>query len=283
MLLDNLEHLAGAAHVVAALCDAAPQVRVLATSQAPLRLSSERVVTVGPLPSDDAAELFTARAAAAGLSLPDAEHATVAAICEKLESVPLALELAAARLSVLTPAQLLERLDHALDLLRRGPEDLPERQRSLRATIEWTLSLLDPDARDLFSRLAVFAAPVPLETIEAVCDDGEIDVLDAVAALLDLSLLRRIEEGGGVVRLGLPQALREAALERLREAGEEDRWQRAHAAHLVEELHLLRWAYYSSQAQDESVRANVRAALDWATDTTWRCTAPSWPASPRPG
>jgi predicted ATPase/class 3 adenylate cyclase len=219
-VLDNLEHLPGAPGVVEELLATVPSARVLATSRVPLRAAGERVVALEPLGAEHARELFAslARDADPRVQLDDD---AVAGVCRRVDGLPLALELAAAQLRVLTPPQLAARLESVLAL--RGGEDRPARQRSLRATLEWSLGGLGAGPRRLFDRLAVFSGPMPLEIIEAVCrDEGDV-VVDA-AALLDHSLLRRTERG-----LGLPAALHQLAGERLDASGEREALQLAHA------------------------------------------------------
>ena len=168
LVLDNLEHLRGVESVVAELL--VGEVVVVATSRAPLHLSAERELPVEPLPDEAAVELFVSRAAAAGREVE--ADATVAEVCRRLDNLPLALELAAARAKLLSPAALLERLDAALPLLSGGARDLPERQRTLRATIEWSHDLLDHDAQVAFRRLSVFRGSFTLEAAEAITGAG---------------------------------------------------------------------------------------------------------------
>jgi predicted ATPase len=226
VVLDNLEHLPGAARVVMELVSAASSVRVLATSRAPLRLALERRIVVEPLTDDDAAELFgeLAREVDPGISLDD--RSAIEAVCGVVGGLPLALELAAARLRVLTPAQLAARLS-AMTELHSGTADLPERQRSFRATVEWSLGLVSSSARQLFASMGVFAGPVALEVVEAVCQD-DIDLLESAAELLDFALLRRVESG-----LELLPALREIAREQLEDSGRGPEVRRSHIECLI--------------------------------------------------
>src|SRR5215213_6810963 len=208
LVLDNLEHLQGVAAVVAELV--VGEVVVLATSRVPLHLSVERELPVEPLPDKAAAELFVGRAAAAGRHI--AVDETVTTVCRRLDNLPLAIELAAARAKLLSPAALLRRLDKALPLLVSGAVDLPERQRTLRATIESSHDLLDPDGHAAFRRLSVFRGSFTLDDAEAITGAD----LDQFAALLDHSLLKAL----GDERFFLLETLREYAGERLDEAGE---------------------------------------------------------------
>jgi predicted ATPase/class 3 adenylate cyclase len=261
LLLDNFEHLLGAAATVADLLAAAPNLRVLATSRAPLRISGEVEYPLDPLSPVDAVALFVERARAVGRAIePDA---TIEAICTRLDSLPLAIELAAARTRLLPPGTLLTRLERALPLLTDGARDAPERQRTLRATIEWSYDLLDDASRRLLARLAVFAGGFPVEVAESVCDA----TINELSALVDLNLLKPI----GDERLLLLETIREYGLERLAEAGEEDTFRARHAqefAHVAETAYELR-----SQAEAEwSSRLDrdhddLRAALDWLSKT----------------
>ena len=224
LVLDNLEHLQGVADVVAELL--VGETVVLATSRAPLHLSAERELPVEPLADEPAAELFVSRAAASGRVVAIDE--TVIAICRRLDNLPLAIELAAARAKLLSPAALLRRLDEALPLLVSGAVDLPQRQRTLRTTIEWSHDLLDPDARAAFSRLSVFRGSFTLDAAEAITG---VD-LDPLAALLDHSLLKTI----GDERFFLLETLREYARERLDEAGETADYTLRHARWYLDRL-----------------------------------------------
>ena len=168
LLLDNFEHLAPAAAHVAALLDRAPDLDVLVTSRAPLRLSAEHVVPLEPLPVHDAATLFSELAAARGVVLHDDSLPAIREICRRLDGLPLAIELVAARLAVLPPAQLLMALDEGLALDMEGPVDLPERQRTLRATIDWSYGLLSESQRELHQALAVFSGGCTLDDARAL-------------------------------------------------------------------------------------------------------------------
>jgi len=176
LLLDNFEHVLDAAREVAELVTTCPRLRLLVTSRAPLRIAGEHDLPLDPLPDGDANALFVERALAAGRRVEADE--TVVALCRRLDNLPLALELAAARTKHLDPAALLDRLDRTLPVLTGGRRDAPERQRTLRATIEWSYDLLDQEASRLFARLSVFAGTFSLESAEEVCDAD----LDALAA-----------------------------------------------------------------------------------------------------
>jgi predicted ATPase/class 3 adenylate cyclase len=249
LVLDNLEHLPDATQHVAGVLDAGPDVVVLATSRAPLRLSTERTFEVPPLPRDDAVALFVERAQVVA---PE-----IAEICRRLDGLPLAIELAAAQASVLPPTAILARLEQRLALLTRGPRDVSERQRTLRATIEWSVELLDDDARLLFARLSVFAGGFTLDAAEAVCGD----VLEPLATLVDHSLLRRSGE-----RFAMLETIREFARNSLAESAEEADFRERHAAYFI----ALAETAYSGRLEGEmrwadsleSELDNLRAALD---------------------
>jgi len=207
LVLDNLEHVLEAAPEVAALIEACPQLVVLATSRAPLRLRGEREYPVGPLPvpslsrvpevadivGSPAVTLFVERArdVCPDFALTRSNAAAVAAICRRLDGLPLALELAAARIRVLDPTAMLARLDRALPVLTGGPRDLPERQRTMEAAIRWSYDLLEPAEQDLFRRLSVFAGGWDLQAAAAVGVGEHIsdEVLDLLASLVERSLV----------------------------------------------------------------------------------------------
>jgi predicted ATPase/class 3 adenylate cyclase len=257
VLLDNFEHLLDAASTVSAVLAASSGLRVLVTSRAPLRVSGEREYRLEPLPEKEAAALFAERARAVGRDVsPDA---TVEAICRRLDGLPLAIELAAARTKLLAPARLLERLDSALPLLTGGARDAPERQRTLRATIEWSYDLLDPAARELFARLSVFSSTFPLAAAEEVCDAD----LDQMATLVDNSLVKPI----GDDRFLMLETIGEYALERLADSGEAEERRRRHAAffaRLAEQAYERRFdAEAEWSARLEIDHDDLRAALDW--------------------
>ena len=280
LLLDNFEHLAAAAPLVSELLAAAPRLKALVTSRSVLRLTGEHGYPVPPLSLpdsskwDDAAALlrneavalFVARAQAAR---PDfrlnGNSRAVAEICVALDGLPLALELAAARVSLLSAEALRARLGQRLPLLVHGPRDVPARQQTLRAAIDWSYDLLDEDERELFARLAVFAGGCSVEGAEEVCEAR----LEALASLVDKSLVlqRGAAEVGG--RFGMLGTVREYALERLEERGEADPLRRRHAEHFVAlaeqaepELKSGEAAAWLERLQGEL--DNIRASLAWA-------------------
>jgi predicted ATPase/class 3 adenylate cyclase len=209
LVLDNLEQIAGFSQAVADLLAACPNCRILGTSRAPLRLIGEHARAVEPLARSEAVALFTLRAQAVVADFsPDA---SVSEICRRLDDLPLAIELAAARTSLLSSAEILARLDRRLRLLTRGPSDVVERQRTLESTIAWSYNLLRPDEQQLFRRLAVFVGGWTMDAAEAVCDAS----VDQLAALQEGSLTRRAGD-----RFGMLETIREFARDRLDETDE---------------------------------------------------------------
>jgi predicted ATPase/class 3 adenylate cyclase len=257
LVLDNFEHLLDAAPVVSAVVGASADTRVLVTSRARLRVAGEEEYQLDSLPPKQAAALFTERARGVGRNL--APDATIEEICRRLDGLPLAIELAAARTKLLAPDRLLQRLDSALSLLTGGPRDAPARQQTLRATIEWSYELLDPQARDLFACLAVFSGTFPLEAAEEVC----VAALDDLGTLVDYSLVKAI----GDDRLFMLETIREYALEKLTEAREEQALRERHSAFflaLAEQAYAGRFdAEAEWSARLEIDHDDVRAALDW--------------------
>jgi predicted ATPase len=218
LLLDNFEQVVNAAADVAALLERTPAVAALVTSRSVLRLRFERQYSVPPLTGSAAVRLFTERAAAVrpGFRLTEANTPAVTELCRRLDGLPLAIELAAARIRLLPPEALLARMDRRLDVLGSGPVDLPERQRTLRAAMDWSYELLAPHEQAVFRRLGVFAGGCPLQAAEAVCGrPGEPDVLDTVAELLADSLLVASEEADRDPRLHMLQTVRAYAAEKL--------------------------------------------------------------------
>jgi predicted ATPase/class 3 adenylate cyclase len=260
LLLDNLEQLLpDVASRLARLGDRCPNLHLLLTARAPLRISAEREYAVDPLPETDAVALFGQRA-----FVSEPEEA-VHEICRRLDGLPLAIELAAARTRVLSPDQLLERLGRALPVLTGGRRDAPTRQQTLRATIEWSYDLLSAEERQLFARLAVFAGSFTAESAEAVCGAS----LEQVEALVEHSLVRRWETG----RLGMLETIRELALEKLAESGEADVIRRRHADYLLalaQSANLsLKGIGQGPQRHDLVLpeQHNLRAALDWTVES----------------
>ena len=250
LLLDGFEHLVAAASLVTDLVQAGPGLKVLVTSRSPLHLYGELEFPVPPLAvpdrkgaiedlsQSDAVSLFVQRAAAVR---PDfaltAENApAIAEICARLDGLPLAIELAAARVKLLSPAAMQARLENRLALLTGGARDRPARQQTLRGAIDWSHELLAPPEQKLFRRLSVFVGGCTLEAAEAVCDatsDLGLDLLDGVGSLVDKSLIQKIEPPAGEPRFVMLETIREYGLERLSESGEEPLTRRAHAAYFL--------------------------------------------------
>jgi predicted ATPase/class 3 adenylate cyclase len=218
LLLDNAEHLLSAAPALAELLVTSPKVRLLVTSRAPLHLSAEREYPLEPLPPTDAVTLFVERGRAVGRELAPSD--TIERICRRLDGLPLAIELAAARTKLIDPATLLGRLEQALPLLTGGARDAPERQRTLRATIDWSYDLLDENAKRLFARLSIFTGTFSLEAAEEICSAD----LETVAALVDLSLLKAM----GDTRFLMLETIREYGLARIEEHREGPELYRRH-------------------------------------------------------
>jgi predicted ATPase len=287
LFLDNFEHLLAAAPLVAGLLEACAWLRVLVTSRAVLHVYGEHEYPVLPLPLpkprqmglpealswNPAVTLFVERAAAvqAEFVLTEENATVVAQICCRLDGLPLAIELAAARLKMLPPPAVLARLQNRLELLTGGTMDMPARQQTLRKTIDWSHDLLNPAEQKLFRRLTVFAGGCTLEGAEAVCNaqrDLEIDVLEGMASLVDKSLVQQVGQKDGVARFAMLETIREYGLERLTASGENEVTKRAHAAYcmvLAEEgnpplttAERTNWLALCDTEHD-----NLRAALDW--------------------
>jgi predicted ATPase len=223
LVLDNLEQVVAVAPRLSRLLAACSGLRMLATSREALRITGEREVALGPLPEAPAVELFRRRAEATRPGFAG-DYALLAEICRRVDSLPLGIELAAARVKVLPPAELLARLEQRLPLLTTRARDLPERQRTLRAAIEWSYDLLSEEERGLFGRLSVFAGGWTLSAAEEICEAD----LDLLESLVDKSLVRR--DGA---RFTMLETIREYAAERLAESGEEDALRRRHAVYFV--------------------------------------------------
>ena len=261
VVCDNLEHLLpAAARPLGELAAAVPALRLIVTSREALRVQGEVELDLPPLTSGDAVELFRERAHAVHPSLRLSDAVTT--LCDRLDRLPLALELAAARTKLLAPELLLERLGDRLDLLK-GTRDADERHATLRATIAWSYDLLDDEERRLFARLAVFRGGCTLESAETVCDAD----LDTLASLLDKSLVRRRAGALGEERFWMLETIREFAVERLGEADDASEIRRRHAERM---LVVARSAGSGEDGFGFDVRLalaerdDLRAALDWA-------------------
>jgi predicted ATPase/DNA-binding XRE family transcriptional regulator len=282
LLLDNFEHLLRVAGAVAELLRNAPDLVVLATSREPLRLRGEREFAVQPLGLPDARHaadparlaesgavtLFVERAhdVRADFTLTAENAPIVADICRRLDGLPLALELAAARVRGLPLALLRDRLEEALPLLTGGPRDAPERQQSLRNSIAWSFDLLSDDEQALFQRLGVFVGGWTLDVAEVVSGGEGFDVLGGIASLVDKSLVR-LDESGAAPRYRMLETVREFALERLERSGEREAINRAHAAFFAD-LVIAAESGLSAGVLSDVARVaididNLRAALAW--------------------
>jgi predicted ATPase/class 3 adenylate cyclase len=287
LVLDNCEQVTAAGPGIARLLAAGPGLRVLATSRIPLHVRGEQEYPVPPLMTlpegpaltaerlsqYEAVRLFIERALAVKpeFEVTNANAPAVAQICARLDGLPLAIELAAARIKLLGPEQILARLEQNLSLLSSAAQDLPERQRTLRGAIAWSHELLSPPEQALFARMSIFRGGCTLESAEEVCggEGLEVDVFDGVASLVDKSLLRS-EEAGGETRLSMLETIREYARERLEEAGDFPALARRHARLCFgwandAERHLmgpeqLAWLERLSRDHD-----NLRAAFDRST------------------
>jgi predicted ATPase/class 3 adenylate cyclase/Tfp pilus assembly protein PilF len=262
LLLDNLEHLLAAASDLSSLLATAPRAKLLVTSRAPLRISGEREYALDPLPQDDAVEFFLERARAVKRDVLFGD--AISEICRRVDGLPLALELAASRVKVLDPPLLLERLERRLPLLTGGARDAPERQQTLRATIEWSYDLLEAASQQAFRRLSVFAGSFSLEAAESVAGIG----LEDVSALVDWSLLTPLGEG----RFLMLETIREYAEELLGQTDESDAVRNRHLDYFLELVEVAepnltggeqqRWHERLALEQD-----NVREALAYACDS----------------
>jgi predicted ATPase/DNA-binding SARP family transcriptional activator len=260
LLLDNFEVVDAAAPLVGELLRAAPGLVVLATSRAPLQLTAEHQYRVEPLPLRDAVRLFAVRAGAVapGFRRPGAQDEEVARLCERLDCLPLAIELAAARTRDYAPHELLESVPGSLALAGEGARDLPSRQRTLRATIDWSYRLLAPEEQATFARVAVFAGGFTAASAAVVCGASR----ETVAALVRASLVAERLDAAGSMRWFMLETVREYALERL----EGDDLHRRHAEHYAELAEAAEDEHPGTAAwrRLEADQDNFRAALDWA-------------------
>jgi predicted ATPase len=287
LVVDNVERLLAEASLAERALEMAPRLKVLATSREPLQMRGERVMPVAPLAlpepgAGDPAALATvaaialfvacAREVRPDFALTAANAATVAEICRRLDGLPLALQLAAARLTVLSPAALLERLDRRLPLLTRGPRDLPARQHTLRSAIAWSYDLLTPAEQRLFRQLGVFAGGFTLDAVEALTSAGQpdLDPLDGISSLVGKSLVfvRTVDEA--MPRYAMLETIREFALEQLDASGERDETRRRHAEYLrdlaerAEPLLLVPTERRSWTDRLQREHDNVRAVFAWS-------------------
>lgn len=275
LVLDNCEHVVDAcAELVAMLLQSCPRVVILATSREALGVGSEMAWLVPPLASAEAMQLFVERAQAAlpSFGLSDANAGAVAEICRRLDGIPLAIELAAARVRVLPPEQIAARLDDAFRLLTGGSRTALPRHRTLRAAIDWSYELLSSRERTLLARLAVFAGSFTLEAAEMVCASDSLeeeDILDGVSALVDRSLLV-MESCDGVARYRMLETVRQYGLERLTGTGARERFELRFATYLVEMVEEVAPSLVGGSnappllAGLVAERDNIRAAAAWA-------------------
>jgi len=286
LVLDNFEQLVSAAPVVADLLAATSQLKILTSSRIALNLHGERGFPIPPLELPQAENgltldsllgnesilLFVGRAQAVhpGFALTKDNAAAIAEICRRLDGLPLAIELAAARIKLLQPQAILTRLDDKLKLLTGGARDLPTRHQTLRNTLEWSYDLLNPDDKVLYRRLGVFVGGFTFEAVEAVCNpDGKLDILESLTALANNSLLRPAETSDGEPRFEMLETIRAYALERLAESGETEILRAGHAQYYggiilnqaalqIYSSNSLHWLNWFEQELD-----NIRATLSW--------------------
>jgi len=289
LVLDNFEHLVSAASVVAQMLTTGPKLKIVVTSQAPLHVYGEHEFPVPPLALPDlkhipsmevfshlpAVALFVERAQAVkrDFALTRENAPAVAAVCARLDGVPLAIELAAARIKLLSPSAMVARLESRLNLLTGGARDLPTRQQTLRSTVDWSYGLLNAAEQTLFRRLSVFSGGCTLEAVEAVSDtkgDLGLDILDGMASMVDKSLAQQVEQAETETRFRMLSTLREYALERLAESDDESATRRAHAAYylvLAEEGAEDAVAHPEWLDRFEVEHDNFRMALDYLIKT----------------
>jgi predicted ATPase/DNA-binding XRE family transcriptional regulator len=295
LLLDNFEQVVEAAPLIGELVMSAPGLSVLVTSRMPLHLAGEYEFAVPPLglppprePANDpaaqpqdrfeieqyeAVRLFAerARAAKADFTLADEDADAVAEICRRLDGLPLAIRLAAARVKLFSPRALLSRLDERLALLTGGPRDMPARQQTIRDTIDWSYQLLDENEKTIFARLAVFVGGCTIEAAEATVptSQGSLSIVDGLASLVDKSMIRQVNGLGGEPRFVMLETIREYALERLELSGEAETIRRRHAEYFLE-LAERYWQHDKADAEVEVFEQfereidNLRAAMDWS-------------------
>jgi predicted ATPase/class 3 adenylate cyclase len=277
LILDNCEHVLSAlGELVRAIIARCPTVTVLATSREPLGVAGERVVPLAGLDTADAVDLFCDRAMAVDdtLTLSPDDHRAIESICEELDGIPLAIELAAARVRSLTPTEVLERLGDRLQLLRSSARGASERHRTLRATVDWSYRLLAADERLLFDRLSVFAGSFDLAAVEIICGGpplGGADILDVLAGLVDKSMVVA-DRGADGTRYRLLETLRQFATDRVAEAGDGNALRERHLRHYVDGAQAAArlWASPHQLVGDDIFERdwdNLRAAQVWAVAT----------------
>lgn len=291
LLIDNFEHLVSGAPLLSDLLSLAPDLKLLVTSRAALRVHDENEFPLPPLALPDrkalpspetlsqyaAISLFVQRATAVKpeFTLTEENASAVVEICTRLDGLPLAIQLAAARIKLLPPSAMRSRLASRLQLLTGGARDLPARQQTLRHAIDWSYDLLSEPEQKLFRRLSTFVGGFTLEAAECACgtrEDLGLDLLDGMASMVDKSLVRQIEQKDAEPRFAMLETIREYGLEKLRASGEEARTRRAHAAY-----YLVLAEEGAAENQDHELKAlmdpfelehdNFRAALEWLVET----------------
>jgi len=286
LVLDNFEQLNSEAPVVTEFLAAAPQLKIITSSRIALQLQGEREypvppldlpqktdLSVGDLAGNESVNLFVDRARASNpnFALTKDNASAVAEICRRLDGLPLALELAAARTKLLPPQTILSRLDDRFKLLTGGARDLPSRQQTLRNTLEWSYSLLKEDEKTLYARLSVFVGGFSLEAAEAVCNaENKLDILEGLTSLANNSLLRQEEITDGEPRFGMLETIRSYALERLADSGEMETLREQHARYFGDvvinqiglQLYLAQAFYWLNWLERE--HDNIRATLTWS-------------------
>ncbi len=272
LILDNFEQIRQAAPFIADLLASCPRLQILVTSRAPLHVRGEQELVIAPLELEAAVTLFRARAQAVR---PERDYSwsDVAAICQQVDRLPLAIELAAMHVKVLALPLLFERLSSRLTLLRDGAQDLPERQRTLQSAIAWSYELLTAAQQRCFRALGVFLGGWTLDAAEVVCcQEGLLardEVLLALAALIDHSLVSSESSASGTSRFSILETLREYALDRLRVAGEEEQTRRQHAIYYAELAKTAASPRMGQRFHDAELMQelpNVRAALHWSAE-----------------
>ncbi len=269
LLLDNFEHVVEAASLVTGMLESAPRLKIVVTSRSPLRVAGEYELPVPPLALPAAVELFVERARAAKPDFPETEStADIEELCGHLDGLPLVIELAAARTRLLSPRALLERLGNRLDLLGGGRRDAPDRQQTLRTTIDWSHDLLGEADQRLFARLGVFAGGWSLDAAEAICAEPGSSVLEGLSALVNESLI--VRSPSGEARFAMLEIVREYSRERLAASGEEAALRRRHAEYFLE-LSRLAGAELHGSGQGAWIE-RVELELDnlRAADGFWR-------------
>jgi predicted ATPase/DNA-binding XRE family transcriptional regulator len=275
LVIDNVEQVLDSASFVAVLLASCPRLFVLVTSRRPLHLRAEQELLLAPLPLEDAVTLFRERAQAVRPTRAYAER-EVAAICEQVDRLPLAIELAAMHVNILSLPELRERLTHRLALLRRGARDLPPRQQTMEDAIAWSYELLTEEQQRCFRALGVFVGGWTFEAAEAICRTEGVEVAGEtilmLAALVDASLVQTEALVGDTVRFGMLEMIRDYALEQLRAEGEEEQCRRRHAAYYARLAEAV-MAYFGPEQGERDARfalvqelPNARGALQWAEE-----------------